>query len=58
MSEFSQLLHYAAALSGCASLLYVGVLFVVALVSVLAPTPERRKDARTTLTILTRRRQR
>ncbi|MDU9001653.1 hypothetical protein [Streptomyces mirabilis] len=58
MSEISQLLHYAAALSGCAGLLYTAVLFVVALVSVLAPTPERRKDARTTLTILVRRRPR
>ncbi|MEU6071386.1 hypothetical protein ABZ864_44860 [Streptomyces sp. NPDC047082] len=58
MSEIAQLLHCAAALSGCAGLLYAGVLFVVALVSVLAPTPERRKDARTTLTILVRRHQR
>ncbi|GAB3181758.1 hypothetical protein [Streptomyces incanus] len=58
MSEIPQLLYYAAALSGCAGLLYTGVLFVVALVSVLARTPERRKDARTTLTILVRRRAR
>ncbi|MCG7206402.1 hypothetical protein [Streptomyces arenae] len=58
MSEISQLLHYAAALSGCVGLLYTGVLLVVALVSVLAPTSERRKDARTTLTILVRRRPR
>ncbi|MEU8976160.1 hypothetical protein AB0D11_44535 [Streptomyces monashensis] len=58
MSEISKLLSCIAALSGCAGLLYAGVLFVVALVSVFAPTPERRKDARTTLTILVRRRPR
>ncbi|MGW2766122.1 hypothetical protein [Streptomyces sp. NPDC001275] len=58
MSQIPQLLYYTAALSGCASLLYTGVLFVVALVSVLASTPERRKDARTTLSILVRRRSR
>ncbi|MFJ6658490.1 hypothetical protein ACIQNG_19345 [Streptomyces sp. NPDC091377] len=58
MSEIPQLLYYTAALSGCAGVLYTGVLFAVALVSVLAPTPERRKDARTTLTILMRRRSR
>ncbi|MER7413092.1 hypothetical protein [Streptomyces cacaoi] len=46
------------ALSTCAGLLYAGVLFVVALVSVLASTPQRRKDARATLTILVRRRTR
>ncbi|MFI7097765.1 hypothetical protein ACIBK8_00155 [Streptomyces sp. NPDC050161] len=58
MSQLPQLLYYTAALSGCVGLLYRGVLFVVALVSVLASTPERRKDARTTLSILVRRRSR
>ncbi|MBQ0827879.1 hypothetical protein [Streptomyces tagetis] len=58
MSEIPELLSYVAALSGCAGLLYTGILFVVALVSVLASTPERRKDARTTLGILLRRRSR
>jgi hypothetical protein len=58
VSALPQLLHGAAAVSACAGLLYTGVLFVVALVSVLAPTPDRRKDARTTLTILVRRRSR
>ncbi|MFF4557726.1 hypothetical protein [Streptomyces sp. NPDC001422] len=58
MSEISQTLSCTAALSGCAGLLYAGVLFTVALVSVLAPTPQRRKDARTTLAILVRRRSR
>ncbi|MQY05401.1 hypothetical protein [Actinomadura macrotermitis] len=58
MSELSQLLYCTTALSGCVGLLYTGALIVVALISVLAPTPERRKDARTTLGILIRRRPR
>ncbi|MFJ3594132.1 hypothetical protein ACPXCP_38290 [Streptomyces sp. DT20] len=58
MSQISPLLHYTAILSGCAGLLYTGILFVVALVSVLASAPDRRKDARTTLSILVRRRSR
>ncbi|MFH8557182.1 hypothetical protein ACH4GP_17440 [Streptomyces celluloflavus] len=58
MSEIPQLLYYTAAVSGCAGLLYTGILFVVALVSVLASTPGLRKDARATLTILMRRRSR
>ncbi|MFK8846523.1 hypothetical protein [Streptomyces sp. Ac-502] len=58
MSEVSQVAYYAAALSGAAGLLYAGALFFVALVSVLARTPERRKDARTTLSMLVRRRAR
>ncbi|ROO84451.1 hypothetical protein EDD29_1975 [Actinocorallia herbida] len=58
MFEVSQLLYYAAALSGCAGLMYTGVMFVVALISVLAPSADRRKDARTTLAILIRRRAR
>ncbi|MFG2112044.1 hypothetical protein ACGFRB_05295 [Streptomyces sp. NPDC048718] len=37
-----------------AGLLYVGLVGTVALVSVLAPTPERRRDARSTLSILIR----
>ncbi|MFJ2908453.1 hypothetical protein ACIO8F_03290 [Streptomyces sp. NPDC087228] len=58
MPQIPQLLHYTVIFSGCAGLLYTGVLFVVALVSVLASAPERRKDARTTLSILVRRRSR
>ncbi|MEU7184556.1 hypothetical protein [Streptomyces sp. NPDC045369] len=58
MSEVSQVAYCAAALSGGTGLLYAGVLLFVALVSVLARTPERRKDARTTLSILMRRRTR
>ncbi|MFI5757598.1 hypothetical protein [Streptomyces sp. NPDC051569] len=45
-------------LSGCAALLYMGALFFVVLVSVLASSPKRRKDARATLGILVRRRTR
>ncbi|MEE1732010.1 hypothetical protein PUR33_23120 [Streptomyces sp. BE282] len=45
-------------MSGTAGLLYVVALFAVALVSVLASAQERRKDARTTLSILVRRRPR
>jgi hypothetical protein len=58
MSEFPHLLYYTAVLSGCAGILYTGALFVVALISVLATTPQRRRDARTTLTILLGRRPR
>ncbi|WP_424886733.1 hypothetical protein [Streptomyces sp. XH2] len=58
MPQIPQLLYYITAVSGSAGLLYTGVLFVVALVSVLAHTPDRRKDARTTLAILMRRRSR
>ncbi|MER5780677.1 hypothetical protein ABT104_02960 [Streptomyces mobaraensis] len=58
MLESAQLLSYAPLVGGSAALLYTGVLFVVSLVSVLAPTAERRKDARTTLAILLRRRSR
>ncbi|MGY3680137.1 hypothetical protein [Streptomyces sp. TE33382] len=58
MSQFSQLLYYTMALGGISSALYAVVLVAVALVSVLASAPGRRKDARTTLSILVRRRSR
>ncbi|MET8555890.1 hypothetical protein ABZV64_13110 [Streptomyces sp. NPDC004959] len=48
--------HQAATLTTTIGLLYGGILAVVALTSVLAPTPERRRDARSTLTILLMRR--
>ncbi|MEV7270951.1 hypothetical protein ACIQIG_20210 [Streptomyces bacillaris] len=38
------------------AMVYTTVLATVALTSVLAPTPDRRRDARATLTILLRRR--
>ncbi|MCX0245007.1 MULTISPECIES: hypothetical protein [Streptomyces] len=45
-------------LSGYAVLIYMGALFVVVLVSVLAPSRERRADAHKTLGILVRLRRR
>lgn len=56
MSQVPELLHYTLILSGSAGLLYAVALITVALVSVLASAPERRRDARTTLSILVRRR--
>ncbi|MEW1858858.1 hypothetical protein AB0399_00460 [Streptomyces sp. NPDC088194] len=56
MSALPGLFHDATALTAIASLLYGGILAVVALASVLARTPERRRDARSTLTILVRKR--
>ncbi|MFJ8229586.1 hypothetical protein ACIQ9E_06430 [Streptomyces sp. NPDC094448] len=43
-------------MSGSAGLLYAVTLLTVALISVIASAPERRRDARTTLSILVRRR--
>ncbi|MFF5566414.1 hypothetical protein ACFY7Z_07635 [Streptomyces sp. NPDC012623] len=58
MSEIPHLLFRSALLTGYAALLYACGLVFIALVSVLAPSPERRKDARATLGILVRRRAR
>ncbi|MHC0430819.1 hypothetical protein ACX6XY_11600 [Streptomyces sp. O3] len=58
MSHLPELLPYTLLLSGAAGLLYVIALLAVTLVSVLASTQDRRKDARTTLSILVRRRPR
>ncbi|MFD7102960.1 MULTISPECIES: hypothetical protein [Streptomyces] len=58
MSQLPQLLPYTLLLSGIAGLLYAVALLTVALVSVLASAQDRRKDARTTLSILVRRRPR
>ncbi|MFF2697918.1 MULTISPECIES: hypothetical protein [Streptomyces] len=46
----------AATLTAAGATTYTAVLAVVALTSVLAPTSDRRRDARATLTILLRRR--
>ncbi|MEU1325948.1 hypothetical protein YUYDRAFT_01719 [Streptomyces sp. ScaeMP-e48] len=46
----------AATLGAAGATVYTTVLATVALTSVLAPTPDRRRDARATLTILMRRR--
>ncbi|MFJ4774126.1 hypothetical protein ACIP88_34310 [Streptomyces uncialis] len=56
MSVLPELLQNTATLTAVAGLSYGGVLAVVALTSVLARTPERRRDARSTLTILIKRR--
>ncbi|MFH9939341.1 hypothetical protein ACH4OT_08450 [Streptomyces murinus] len=58
MPQLTELLPYTLLLSGTAGLLYVVALLAVALVSVLASAQDRRKDARTTLSILVRRRPR
>ncbi|MFE6769910.1 hypothetical protein ACFVFD_13160 [Streptomyces fimicarius] len=46
----------AATLAAAGAMTYTAVLAVVALTSVLAPTADRRRDARATLTILLKRR--
>ncbi|MEW1722318.1 hypothetical protein [Streptomyces sp. NPDC093109] len=54
MAVLPELLHDAASLMATAGLIYGGVVGIVALISVLARTPEHRRDARDTLTILVR----
>ncbi|MGY0462884.1 hypothetical protein ACW14Y_21925 [Kitasatospora sp. cg17-2] len=56
LSVLTQDATAAAVLAAGAGLLYGIVLAIVALASVLARTSARRRDARSTLTILTRRR--
>ncbi|MFJ5103814.1 hypothetical protein [Streptomyces sp. NPDC088554] len=56
MTVLPELLHAAASLTATVGLLYGGVVAVVALTSVLARTPELRRDARSTLTILIKKR--
>ncbi|MDK0519524.1 hypothetical protein [Streptomyces sp. ML-6] len=56
MLTFSALLQDATSLAAISATAYTGLLATVALASVLAPTPEHRRDARATLTILMRRR--
>ncbi|MEU3533415.1 hypothetical protein AB0E70_17735 [Streptomyces murinus] len=58
MPQLTELLPYTLLLSGTTGLLYGVALLAVALVSVLASAQDRRKDARTTLSILVRRRPR
>lgn len=57
MFDVSQILVDATIVGGLvASVIYVVVRSVAALVSVFAPTAEQRRDARSTLTILVRKR--
>lgn len=56
MLVLSTLVQDAATLTALGAAAYTGILAAVALASVLARTPDRRRDARATLTILMRRR--
>ncbi|MFD9410137.1 hypothetical protein ACFWBN_24430 [Streptomyces sp. NPDC059989] len=56
MSVLQSVLHDAAALTAVTGLTYTGAVVTVAASSVLSRSPERRRDARATLTILLRRR--
>ncbi|MER5501646.1 MULTISPECIES: hypothetical protein [unclassified Streptomyces] len=56
MLTLSTLLQDATSLAAVSATAYTGLLAAVALASVMAPTPEHRRDARATLTILMRRR--
>ncbi|MFI6644936.1 hypothetical protein [Streptomyces sp. NPDC050504] len=58
MLVLSTLAQDAAVLTAAGAVTYTGLLAAVALTSVLARTPDRRRDARATLTILMRRRSR
>ncbi|MBC2879082.1 MULTISPECIES: hypothetical protein [Streptomyces] len=56
MSTLPALLTDATALAAATGLTYTTTLLTVALVSVVSRNPDRRRDARATLTILVRRR--
>jgi hypothetical protein len=56
MLTLSALLQDATTLATVSATAYTALLATVALASVLAPTPDHRRDARATLTILMRRR--
>ncbi|WP_399086622.1 hypothetical protein ACGH2B_08715 [Streptomyces sp. BBFR2] len=52
MSVLSTLLHDATTLAAAGTATYTAALAAVALTSVLAPAPDRRRDARATLRIM------
>ncbi|MEU9107159.1 hypothetical protein AB0D54_22965 [Streptomyces xanthophaeus] len=56
MFVLQSVLHDAAALAAVTGFTYTGAVVTVAASSVLSRSPERRRDARATLTILLRRR--
>jgi hypothetical protein len=56
MSTLPTLIHSGAIAAGIGSVLYTGTVTTAALTALLAPTSERRRDARAVLTILLRRR--
>jgi hypothetical protein len=53
--SFLPLLHQAATTAGATGLAYTGLVVLTALISLLAPSDARRRDARETLKILLRR---
>jgi hypothetical protein len=55
MSALPTLVHDAALAAGIGALLYSATVTTAALTALLAPTPQRRRDARAVLTILVRR---
>ncbi|MFC9295737.1 hypothetical protein ACFTWH_10535 [Streptomyces sp. NPDC057011] len=56
MSVLPSVIHDAATLTAATGLAYTAAMVTVAAASVLSRSPERRRDARATLTILMRRR--
>jgi hypothetical protein len=56
MSTALTLIHDAALTTGIGTVLYAATITTAALTALLAPTPTRRHDARTVLTILVRNR--
>lgn len=55
MSTTLALIHDGTLAAGLGTLLYTATVTTAALTALLAPTPQRRRDARTVLTILLRR---
>ncbi|WP_433113679.1 hypothetical protein [Micromonospora sp. CA-246542] len=56
MSTALALIHDGALAAGIGTVLYTATVTTAALTALLAPTPQRRRDARTVLTILLRNR--
>jgi hypothetical protein len=56
MSTVLTLIHDGALVAGAGTALYTATITTAALTALLAPTPQRRRDARAVLTILLRRR--
>ncbi|WIM99440.1 hypothetical protein ACTOB_003092 [Actinoplanes oblitus] len=54
MSAALALIHNGTLTAGIGTLLYTATVTIAALTALLAPTPRRRRDARTVLTILLR----
>jgi hypothetical protein len=54
MSNLPTLLHDGALAASAGALLYTGTITTAALVALLAPTPQRRREARAVLSLLLR----